>query len=68
MSSSVGFKRQVEADEALIIDCAHGLSGRQVQAEARELGRRSQDLLKRAEKLAARLKELEEKGAGPEQS
>jgi hypothetical protein len=44
------------------------LFGRQVQAEARALERRSQDLLKRAEKLAVRLKALEEKGAGPKQS
>ena len=44
------------------------LSGRQVQAEARELGRRSQNLLERAKKLVARLKALAEKGAGPEQS
>jgi hypothetical protein len=44
------------------------LSGRQVQRKAWALERRSQNLLKRAEKLAVRLKALEEKGAGPEQS
>lgn len=44
------------------------LSGRQVQREAWALKRRSQDLLKRAERLAVRLEALEEKGAGPEQS